>query len=103
MGLIVHDNIEIPNFPLSVSRANCHLTIRGSYNIRKDNQYNNTLVYTITASIYWYENVSSTKIITAEPYTKQIQVLPDNIFTYIYDDIASRYTSTEVYQPISQV
>lgn len=103
MGLIVHDTIEIPNLPLSVSRADCHLTIKGTYSVRKNIKWDNTMVYSIESSIYWYENTQSNKIITVQNYSKEISEIPVDIYTFIYNDIASRYTSTELYQPISQV
>jgi hypothetical protein len=103
MGLIVHDNVEIPNFPLSVSRADCHLTIRGSYTIRKITKWDDTIAYNIESAIYWYENTGSNKVITVQPYSKEITEVSLDLYSLIYNDIASRYTSTELYQPISQV
>lgn len=103
MGLIVHDTVEIPNLPLSVSRVDCHLTIRGTYSIRKNTKWDNTIAYNIESTIYWYENTSNDRVITVQPYSKEITEVPLDLYTYIYNDIASRYTSTELYQPISQI
>ena len=94
MGIIVHDNVQIPNIGLTVLRADCYLTIDGSYTIRKVEQQGN-ITYEINTTIQWYETVSSPNPIVYVPYHKVVSELPTNIYSYIYSDISSQYSNVE--------
>lgn len=90
MGVLVHDNIEVPNIGIIISEFS--ITCRGAYEVSKE-VVNDIATYHVRTLLHWIVAGGSQPIYT-ENFAFSLNIPPADVFTEIYDRVKSRYIST---------